>query len=200
MNGPRVWFGSALILIGVLLLLGEIDLFDFGYILRTYWPLILIIVGVYMLVVRRGVWVHRSAADKKWAAFSSGNATVSEGDVINSSSVFGDVHVRVTSQKFRGGTVSTVFGSAKVDLSGALVDTGKQHLRVNGTFGDIKIRLRPEIPVSITARTSFGSARIMGESREGISSEIRYESPGFEASERGLVIEANQSFGDITIA
>lgn len=199
MNGPRFWFGSALILVGAILLLGEIDVFDLGYIVRTYWPVALIVTGIYMLFVRRGWWVHSSMGDFRQGVSFGTNATVSEGEVLDSSSVFGDVHIRVASQKFRGGAMSTVFGSAKLDLSGALVDSGKHRLRVSGTFGDIKIRLRPEIPVSITARTTFGGARVMGESREGISSEIRHESPGFASSEKGLLIEASQAFGDITI-
>lgn len=49
-NTIRVIAGSAVILLGLGVLLGNLQLFDFGQILATWWPIIVIGVGLYSLV------------------------------------------------------------------------------------------------------------------------------------------------------
>ncbi len=46
----RIFAGLLIILIGVLFLLGNLDKLDFGEVFSTYWPLILIFIGLWHLV------------------------------------------------------------------------------------------------------------------------------------------------------
>ena len=44
--GSRYIFGLALVMLGIMFLLDQFGVWDFGYIISTWWPLIIIIVGI----------------------------------------------------------------------------------------------------------------------------------------------------------
>jgi predicted membrane protein len=48
----RVFFGTALVVIGAGFLLDQLDILEFGPILATWWPMILILIGVIQLATR----------------------------------------------------------------------------------------------------------------------------------------------------
>lgn len=52
-GGSRVVFGGILVLVGFLLLLSQLDVIDFGDVVATFWPLILITVGLWQWARRR---------------------------------------------------------------------------------------------------------------------------------------------------
>lgn len=47
---PRSGFGLVLIAIGLFILLDRLDIYDFGHLISTWWPLILIYVGTHRLI------------------------------------------------------------------------------------------------------------------------------------------------------
>lgn len=49
----RIWMGSLFVFLGIGILLHQIDFWNFGQIIRTWWPLILIVVGIEQLINRR---------------------------------------------------------------------------------------------------------------------------------------------------
>ena len=49
----RIFWGLALILVGALVLLKRFDFWDLGYLLSTWWPAILILIGVSILIGNR---------------------------------------------------------------------------------------------------------------------------------------------------
>jgi len=49
----RIFWGLVLVILGVLFLLDQMDRLDFGYIISTYWPVILIALGLSILVGNR---------------------------------------------------------------------------------------------------------------------------------------------------
>ena len=55
-----------LIVLGVILLLNTLDILDFHYLVR-YWPVLLILIGVYML------WGRLSASDSTASEGRAGN-------------------------------------------------------------------------------------------------------------------------------
>ncbi|HEX8151580.1 MAG TPA: DUF5668 domain-containing protein [Thermoanaerobaculia bacterium] len=48
--------GFVLVTIGVLMLVDRFSALDFGYVIRHFWPLVLILVGVPKLVHRATIW------------------------------------------------------------------------------------------------------------------------------------------------
>jgi len=52
-SGSRIVFGAILVLVGVLLLFSQMGVFDFGDFMSVFWPLILIVVGLWQWAIRR---------------------------------------------------------------------------------------------------------------------------------------------------
>ena len=48
--------GLMLIAVGTLFLLDRLDIADFGYVMGTWWPMIIVLVGVPKLFHRRTIW------------------------------------------------------------------------------------------------------------------------------------------------
>jgi len=52
-NPGRIFWGLALILVGTLVLLKRFDFWDLGYLMSTWWPAILILIGISILIGNR---------------------------------------------------------------------------------------------------------------------------------------------------
>ena len=199
-RSSHLWWGITLIILGVLFLLDNMDLVDFGYLLSTFWPIIFIIWGAGILL-RKDVPRPESGGPEE----SNGRKVVGDMDEetrtqeINYSTVFGDCTVRVSSEAFRGGSVSTVFGDTEIDCSGATVSNGEQRLSVKGVFGDVELWLSRDTAFRLTSSTVFGTIRCNDQKQEGFSPSLQYESPGYGGAERRLRIDISQVFGDVTV-
>jgi hypothetical protein len=200
------WLGFSLIIIGGIFLLDSTGTFDIGEIIRTYWPLLLVLWGFVMLT-RPGFRRSRTAAGPSASGSAPGTAagkapgagTTNHGESLESSNVFGDVDIQVTSPAFTGGSATTVFGDVSVDCrQGGLAD-GEHKLTVSGVFGDARVIVPPGIALHITAHTLLGDASVLDQKRGGISASVRYATPGFESAPKRLRLSVSQVFGDIDV-
>jgi predicted membrane protein len=189
--------GLILIGLGIIFLLGNFGIADVGELIGTYWPLILIIIGISILARRRHV---PSAADPAVErGFAAGETQSSAAPMLNNTSVFGDIDMKVVVPDFRGGTVSCTFGDVNLDLSEVQLADGEHLLKLDGVFGGLHVLLPKELAVFITARAVFGDVKVLGNSKGGIGQELSFTSPNYTASPKRLRIYANQVFGDVRI-
>jgi lia operon protein LiaF len=86
-----------------------------------------------------------------------------------------------------------------VDLRDCALSDGDHLLKVSGVFGDLKVSLPKDVPVSVQASTTFGDVEVVDQKKEGFAPTMNYESPGFQTATRKLRIEASQVFGDVLI-
>ncbi len=187
-----VWLGVLLIALGGLLLLDSMGVAEFGQILRDYWPVILIVAGVTLLFPGRERW-HRGFRLGKFGMdeiFGDASGTTS-GDRLESSRVFGDVQMTVSSQSFAGGDVSTVMGDIDLDLTSAGFATGEQSLRLSNVMGDVKVRLAPGTAYSVSASNLLGDAEVGGQKESGFGSSLEVTSPGYKKAKKRLRIRAS---------
>ncbi|HTR98449.1 MAG TPA: cell wall-active antibiotics response protein LiaF [Bacteroidota bacterium] len=201
------WFGFVLIAVGIIFLLDSTGVIEFGEVLRTYWPLLLVLWGLWLLA--RGKRTERHPGAPAGGVAGAGAAApggafmpaapAAAGDSVQSSNVFGDLEIRVTSPSFRGGAVSTVFGDLNLDLSpGGLAD-GEHQLTMSGVFGDERLVLPRGGAVEVTAHTLAGDIVVPGQTREGFSVSLKYTSPGFDTAAKRLRVSVSQVFGDIHV-
>src|SRR5437867_10046801 len=108
----NLFIGFILITFGVLFLLDNLGVADFGEMIHDYWPLILILWGVSLLTRKR-----KSPPEVR----SSPTAQPLDRELLHESSVFGDLFLSISSQNFKGGSLSTVFGDCDLDLSRAAI-------------------------------------------------------------------------------
>lgn len=124
------------------------DFIDFGYV----WPIGLIIVGLYVIVKPRSTY---STNKNNWNKFNTGTTDKSSwqqhpksnfqysqqaesSEYLDSAAVFGSVRKSVISKDFKGGEISSVFGSSEVNLSQADI-TQIVELEVNAVFGGVRL-------------------------------------------------------------
>lgn len=192
----RPYLGALiLILFGVLLLLDNLGVADFGSMISTYWPLILILIGLSLLLRRRRV---SDSPEGGASHFTEGDGVrETNAAVVNSTSVFGDMELRIASKEFRGGMISCTFGDVNVDLSGVALADGEHVLKIDGVFGDLHVLVPKDMEMMVTARAVFGDVRVLGMHKSGIGQEISYTTSAYTTAARRIRIQANQVFGDV---
>ncbi len=190
--------GMILILLGILFLLDTLNIADFGEMISTYWPLILIFVGFSILMRNK----RRPSQDSAWhdagTPFTGGHQQ-SDASAVRSSSVFGDVDLKISSKDFQGGTISNVFGDTNIDLSEISLADGEHLLKVDGVFGDMHVLVPKDIEIYVGGKSVFGDVRVLGNLKTGFGQEINYASPGYAAAQKKLRLDAHQVFGDVRI-
>ena len=106
--------------IGTFFLLPEI-LYIPRFYIRDWWPLILIVIGIVILLRRRDQ-ANRELGD-------------SNDDYIDETSIFGGSEKSFSSQNFKGGKVTAILGGSDIDLSQAKLPTGGAMLDIFCIFG-----------------------------------------------------------------
>jgi predicted membrane protein len=186
----NVYWGIALVIFGVLLLLENLDVADMGDIIRTYWPLLLILWGASILTRR----------DRRGqSALSASAAPPIERELLHESHVFENINLTIASSNFKGGSISTVFGNCIVDLSGTTVAEGEHVLRLHSVFGDTLVKLPRGCAAVINASSVLGNANILGQQRGGFAADIGVATSNFGSATNRLNISASKIFGNITI-
>ena len=183
-------WGIILITIGGLLLLDNLGVADFGDVISRFWPLIIIVWGLSILMKRK----QTNNPDSEQPSYTS------ETDLFHDSNVFGDISVNVTSQNFKGGSASTIFGDCSFDLSKAIFADGEYILRIHNVFGNSHINLPHDAAVSISANTVFGDLAIFGQKKKGFSPHLQVTAPNFDTSPKRMKIIVTKVFGDLHAA
>jgi hypothetical protein len=102
--------------------------------------------------------------------------------------VFMGFNRRITSQHFRFGKVSAVFGGFNLDFRGAEMEGNQAVLQIEAVFGGGEIRIPPTWRVSVTAHEVAGA--IVDET---------YAHPGAAAPAKVLIIHGTTVFGGVVI-
>jgi lia operon protein LiaF len=189
--------GIILVGLGILFLMDTLDIANFGHMVATWWPLILILVGINILISqKKEKRVH--IGDKQDAVFGDTTLEVNSNN-ISYSNVFGDLDVKITSQEFRGGIVTTTFGDSHIDLSRVEMALGESLLRIDGVFGDVHVLAPRNCGVMIYAKTVFGDVSLMGVRKTGFAQELVQKTDGYDDAPKKLKIHMNQVFGDVKV-
>ncbi len=189
-----IW-GTVLILFGFLFLLDNFGIMDFGYFIRTFWPLILVIIGIKIIMdKRRGGPVK----DEKNNSGSI-NEPVRSSGTFSESNLFGDIRLKSDSQKFTGGSVSNVFGDIHIDLANVQLDQGAIRLYISGVFGDLTVIMPENISYRVKASAVAGDLMVFGNKREGVIPSLEHQSENYETSSSKLNLQTSIVFGSVNI-
>jgi lia operon protein LiaF len=192
----RVFWGGMMILFGVLFLLDNLRVLDFGEVIQNFWPLILVAIGVKMLVSRKS----REPMPPTDANLGPGPGPGAfSTDYLSESRFIGDVNLQVTSTAFQGGTVSNFIGDINLDLSGITLAEGQRNLTISGFIGDVNLVAPKSVPYAVTASLAIGDLVMFGRKEDGFGVNRTYKSPEFEASITRLNIRISFFIGDIKV-
>jgi predicted membrane protein len=159
--------------VGLLFLLNDIF---FDYNLRhTFWPIMLIGFGLFMILRPRGGRGYR------WDS-----VTEFSDDTIDSVAIFGGAKKHIISKKFKGGDLTTVFGGTELNFGQADVE-GSATLDITQVFGGTKLVIPSNWHVKSEVVCIFG----------GIDDKRRDEK--IAESSKVLVLKGTCIFGGIDI-
>lgn len=129
----------------------------FHYDLSTYWPVILIVIGV--------LFILRHVSSNK-----------SNDDQIDEVSIFSGTEKKYTSQAFQGGKVTTMFGGTDIDLRESL-PTELATIDVFTMFGGTEIRVPEDWNIQLDAMAVLGG--VSDERKSGATSGPKLRIKGF---------------------
>lgn len=184
-------WGIILIVAGLLFLLHNFSHFRIWETVFKLTPLLLVWWG-FRILRRSG---RHSGKDSDFQVFTDTVITTSSA-FLKHSSAFGDIRIKVDSEEFSGGSVSSVFGRISLDLRDVRRIGSYGQLDLHSVFGDVKIYLPECVSYDVSGSNLFGTIiNHEGGKIEGCN----YCGPGSEGGGQKLVIRPSLVFGDMEI-
>ena len=151
-------FGFIVGSVGVLLLLQEFGKITWS--IWDLWPLLLVLLGlsiIWGVFGRHSPRVRFHGRHRYAASFGDGtDRQVDPDSTLDVSSVFGGNERLVTSQDFRGGTISTIMGGCDIDFRQASITGGEAVLDISVVFGGIEIRVPEDWKIVLRLNAFLG--------------------------------------------
>jgi len=177
LTDPGFWI---LVLLGGVFLLTTNHILEWDEIWR-YWPVILILIGFSIIFQRHGRYRRPKTFDDEGEG-----AQPFDEDQITGSVIFGAIERKVGNKRFKGGSISTVFGGAEIDLRSAGLDEKGALLDISALFGGVEIWIPESWPIELRPSAILG----------GVSNK---SSNGEKSSGKRLIINASAIFGGVDI-
>lgn len=98
-----------------------------------------------------------------------------------------------------GQSYKVSFGSMKLDLRNADINSGKTQIHAQADFGSMVIIVGKSQALKFHGDVSFGEVKSPSGHYGGIDSKTVYETPGYESAESKIEIFAHCSFGEIKL-
>jgi len=203
-DGRMTW-GLIIVTFGLLFLLDNLHVLDFGNFVSDYWPLILVLIGVRMIISRNRAG---DAAPEKpepsapqtenISSSSTASSTSSSQQYFSESKFIGDTWLKLATEDFTGGTASSFIGDTHLDFSEVSVKNGEKSVHISGFIGDVKITPPKKVPFMLNVNTTIGDIRIFENTYEGLVQSKLYKSPGYDTAPARIRLQVSKFIGDVT--
>jgi predicted membrane protein len=118
------------------------------------WPLIFVIIGLYIIMKRKG---SRSSYHKKdFQGDPNISASENSNDFLEDVNIFGGGTKIINTDNFKGGSVVSIFGGSDINLMGSKLADGEQSLEVTAIFGGSTLIIPSEWKVELDVISIFG--------------------------------------------
>lgn len=132
------------LVIGIFLLLGSLDVFDFDILWEILLPVIVVIIGLFLIFGNKAKTTFKEKID---------NTDFSNVEVITAT--FGEQNINKAGEKFEKANLDAVFGSIKLDLRDADLKN-ETFIKASAIFAGITILVPKDIEVKIKSTPIFG--------------------------------------------
>lgn len=164
------------LVIGIFLLLGSLDIFDFDILWEILLPAIVVIIGLSLIFGNRVKTDVKEKID---------NADFSNTEVITAT--FGEQNINKAGEKFEKANLDTVFGAIKLDLRDADLKN-ETYIKASAIFAGITILVPKDVEVKIKSTPIFG----------GVTNEVLDEKANKNAK-KTIYVDGFALFGGIEI-
>lgn len=191
----REFWGAVLLIVGIILLLSNLDFIDYSFrkIIHDFWPVLIILLGVYLIALS----LRKREKNQDFVINLSSDSSTHSGNKY--SHVFGDIKLETKDIEIDGLESSTVFGNTFLSLAGAKLKPGLNRINIGTTFGDITVIVPERMEASASATATFGNLHVFDRMADGISNRLTAQTSGYEAASSKLQISTAATFGDIRI-
>ncbi len=179
-NHRDSFFGLLLIIIGGIGITSNLFNLSFRSIIGEYWPIILIIIGLYTIIK-----TFSKRVDTKQDIIEA------EDYYLDIFSIFGERTKIVKTNNFLGGKLTSIFSDLKVSLRDSKITNPNLELEMLTIFGATEIYLPNDWEIIIKATTIFG-----GFEDQRLNKQINYNT---ELQGKTLVIKGLVLFGSVEI-
>lgn len=152
------WF--VVTMVGAVFLLDDIMPFTW-HLDRYLWPTLLIVLGVYLIGrsasrrPRYQAYMPQEDGSSGHSGFSSSSSSTGGDDFLEMTTIFSGNNRTILSKNFRGGTVSTIFGSTELNFMQADI-RGEVLLEISTVFGGVELTVPANWEVKTGVDTIFG--------------------------------------------
>ena len=164
------------LVIGIFLLLGSLDVFDFDILWEILLPAIVVIIGLSLIFGNKAKTTLKEKID---------NTDFSNVEVITAT--FGEQNINKAGEKFEKANLDAVFGSIKLDLRDADLKN-ETFIKASAIFAGITILVPKDVEVKIKSTPIFG----------GVTSESMDEKANKNAK-KTVYVDGFALFGGIEI-
>ena len=191
----KVIVGLVLLLLGLLFLLKNINVVDVGIseIIRTYWPLVLIVLGIEVIRISRKI-----RGKFRWLKEET-EPEVERGD-IKISRKLGSCDFDFKGKELGSGKIELALGEMKIDIQDAIIPEGNNILKILSKMGSVKIKASKKQPLMIKTVALMGDVKIFENHESGLSPEVEYKSDTFETSPSKLTLVIRQLMGEVIVS
>lgn len=164
------------LVIGIFLLLGSLDVFDFDILWEILLPVIVVIIGLSLIFGNKAKTTLKEKID---------NTDFSNVEVITAT--FGEQNINKAGEKFEKANLDAVFGSIKLDLRDADLKN-ETYIKASAIFAGITILVPKDVEVKIKSTPIFG-----GVTSEGLDEKIN------KNAKKTIYVDGFALFGGIEI-
>lgn len=111
---------------------------------KLFWPAVILFIGLSLIFGSRR---------RQWQPYKTGEV---KDDLIDDVSIFGGTDQKFTSQQFKGGKITNIFGGSTIDLSSAGLETGMNVIDLLCIFGGSKLIIPSDWKVKVEVTSIFG--------------------------------------------
>jgi lia operon protein LiaF len=176
-DSTQVFFALVLIVVGALLLFGNLGLFALNW--DLVWPVILILFGLW-LVSRAFV-----------PSTNYGGSIPSWG--------WGEYAPDLSGKEIRRESFSHGFGDFDLDLTRAVIPAGESFVRVSHGFGDMTVIVPRDLAVRVHASAGMGEVSLFGEDSGGVAPSRTFQTEDYAGAASKLTLDASVGFGEVKV-
>lgn len=176
--------GLMLLVVGTFFLIPRITGWVDGGWMRTYWPVLLIAIGVILIV--RKMLPQNNRKRNRGHNFREGNQ--SENGYLHSDNMFGSVKHIILDPVFKGATIKNSFAGTIIDFRGTKLDASETFIDVDCLFGGIEIHAPSSWHIISEVKPMFGGFDDK-RFKEGVETDYNHK----------LIIRGNLTFSGLEV-
>lgn len=111
----------------------------------VFWPLVIIVIGLTMILRRRNFIKPRSE-----------DANIHSEDYLDEVNIFGGSERILSSEFFEGGKITNIFGGSSINMKNVKLKNGYAEIEMTSIFGGCKLYIPENWNVRIEATSIFG--------------------------------------------